>query len=384
MNVSARGQGPSGFERDSAALLRALFLHPSTIAREDFARFSLQYLRSFLRSNRRGWAYLFRGEFLDAVDGAADRAVSLLLRERRGGGSSYPFLARGLEGVRRAREGNGEKVSEPPLAFAEWVRAARDEDLALLLRALLRRLGRQALHAEWKERNRECAGVWRRFRVHIEASRALALLRDTRGWIVAGSSADLRRRPVSSEEVLDLLGAGCRDERDAVRVLETGLAPCEEHGGYVFLLDLVRAFHALATEKMAHPGERTGALPQALEVRLARGGLPESLFVERVVRTVEAKARLYLEADERKPFIPPVDGRLGALSEIAAEMVCRDFGMGRPYWSGLSQKGLVGEVLPGVTEDLYRDLYQRRLDYTVRRLRGWLAMRGERTSLRSK
>jgi hypothetical protein len=240
------------------------------------------------------------------------------------------------------------------------------------------------LHAEWKERNRECAGVWRRFRVRIGASRALELLRDTRGWIVAGSLADLRRRPVSAEEVLDLLGAGCRDEGDAARILEANLAPSAEHGGYVFLLDLVRAFHALATEKMAHPGTRTGALPQALEVRLAGGGIPESLFVEKVVRTVETKARLYLEADERKPFIPPVDGRLAALSEIAAEMVCRDFGMGRPHWSGLSQKGLVREVLPGVTEDLYRDLYQKRLDYTVRRLRGWLAERGERTPLRSK
>ncbi|MFH1680544.1 MAG: hypothetical protein ABIH26_07860, partial [Candidatus Eisenbacteria bacterium] len=101
-----------------------------------------------------------------------------------------------------------------------------------------------------------------------------------------------------------------------------------------------------------------------------------------LVGAVEARARLYLEADERKPHIHSVDGHLSALSEIAAEVLCRRFGMGRPHWEGLSQKRLVLTLLPGVTEDVYRDLYQGRLDYTVRRLSSWLAQKGAEMSLR--
>ncbi|RPJ45889.1 MAG: hypothetical protein EHM19_04830 [Candidatus Latescibacterota bacterium] len=369
---------PSGFDRvgETAGLVRRLLASPDAAAREALAAAASRYLRGYLSSLWGAWAWRFGGEFADAVEGAADLVVGRLLIVRREASPRFPHLERGIRGMLRAADARrgaaGRRASLDP---ASWAEAAPDDEIFFLFTGLLRRQGMQALLREWKERNHEEARLWDRLRANAVKSGALFLRRDSRDYFLTGPNPDFSRPPLPMVDLAETFSGGCRDEQELLRRLAERLAPdsSRAHGRYVRFAWVARAWADLSAAKIVHPDGETGALPASLGTRVTRGGVPLSLFRERVFDEVRSMAARYLAADERKGLSPPLDGHLAPLAEIAAEMVCRAFGMGKECWDGLAQRSLYFRLLPFSGEEEYDRTYRSRLDYAVRRIRGWLA-----------
>jgi hypothetical protein len=366
-------------DRPEIRALRDAILRPSAAAREAFARECLILVRAYLMGNWPRWSLWFNGDLSDAVESAASQVVASLFREEPEGSGRLPVFQKRLLETLHACSCRGMPVG-PVLDgdLEEAVRTLDDGTLGMALRRLLRLQGEQGMNEEWGIRHPEKARLRRRVRDWAVARGMLYRNGDGRGTLLAGRDCDLRLRPLSLDELFEFLGAGWADEGEALGRLADHLSPGGAQGGYCFLNDVVRVLFEVMTGRITSEG-LAGAIPGALGVRLTQGGLPESIFIERVRERMRFLARGYLEQDAVKGKFtdsPP----LAALTEIVTEMVCRDWGMGRPAWDQRSQEEMAMILLPGLTPEEYAREYRSRLDYVIRRVRARVG-RGDGISL---
>jgi hypothetical protein len=233
-------------------------------------------------------------------------------------------------------------------------REVPDDALDSALRSLLQMRGHQGLEHEWVNLHHAEALLLRCLRAELPHVPGIRLTRDARGRLVRTEASNLGRAPISREEITFALSSCASDLRPrAVGVaLVPILAPNREHGGYCFLMDLVRTVHSIRAQALHHAPSGTGAVPSAYraEIRTAAVESLTSQIRNYLMEEGRRIDRLDLDKDRRRK-----DRRQAALPagvraarvEIAVQAVIDENGLEHP---GEKAIGLSERVLAGIPE----------------------------------
>lgn len=350
--------------------LRSLLRAPNDRDREAVAGYSRDYMIHFLHAARSRWRFGFERPFGEIVEETADLEVAQILRVRPDAGDrpSLARLVRGLHGCIGCREPSADPVAT--------VLAADDSALLFAFRKLLRMRAHQGAVGFWKQEHSEEALLLRALKLALRSSRAPRIQWDSRGQLVVGDSSDLRIRSMDQGELAAVLrGSGpALTASSVIKALRGCLRPSNAHGGYCYLLDLVRAIHGIKLAFIESDGDGTGAMPSAEHVRVTRSGVPMDLWIQRVREHLERTAREILVNDggEASP------ATCEAWITIALERTLRSWGMGDPAWEHLSQAKLMKKLIPGTADEAAFAKSQVAIDYLIRRLRDRMRRNGKR------
>lgn len=361
-----RGRSRSHYEEALLPELRKLVTGQGRPDREKIAKETSRYARATLLKGSRHWRFGFRDSLSDIAQGIADEATALLLKEvpLGGGSASWPLT----KAMRRA-------VEQAPTSTEDEMAEA----LCEAWRRIVTSKTRQRHHRAWCLERPEQARIQRILKRCIRDTDGLRIYEDRRGKFLIGDASDLCRPAIGSLALeTDLHAHGTvTDPKAAIERMRDLVTPSAIHGGYCYIMDLVRALEA-ARVSLWFEGT-----PSETRSRIARSGLPETMLLERfrdslrdlawdiVRRTDEKRAR-------RGKLSPAVDIAGKAIAqekvvharvEVAVEMACRGLGVGDPCLCGYSQQALVAMWLQQiVAEDQVREI-SHRTNHVVRQLR---------------
>ena len=355
-------------ERVVRALLALLDGAP--LQREPIAEYAIAHIRSSLKSSSSHWRYGFRESPDEIAMEAANLAACDLLREMEP-----------LESCPAARP----KIVKSLQASVEAAgNDSLEERLLVALHRILRRKGRQGLCRLWKERHPEEARLLRQMKMCIRVLPAVRLVRDARGAFVCGPRADLRKPPIRREELnMHLFPAAFLLRLDGFGEAISGLfAARSGHGGYCYLMDLVRLVHERRVDRMREGQDATR--PAGIEAFLAITSRmaddwhawllrrAQVLALDQETRRMrrrerESSAPLDQHGERTPPGEMPRDVRraLGVRIHVAAEMAGRKFGLGRADWAAISQRKLLERLMPAKTSAVELDALRKQTDYLV-------------------
>jgi hypothetical protein len=366
--------------------------HPD---RERLARYATAYLRSYLLASSPHWRFGFHDDPEDVASAAAHVAVAWLMERREGLQGPLPRLRRILLASLSdlEREEDTSDVAPGTDVGARCLGSEGDSEGSRLLaafRRVLRRQGRQELHRVWKREHPQQARLLRAIKSSLARTARegevlppgcdgnLRIVRDARGQFVVGPFSDLRLPPLSRSDIEALVGRltnAFSEIADLLAALRGAFHPQGRHGGYAYLMDLVRVLHDRRLRLLAADPLGTGAVPGSLEIWTSREGLPGNLWVTRWREALRERAMRILETQEEKRRRaspgrePSPRWLLEAQTEAAVEMTARGYGFGKPEWSGLGQRRILERLLPAhVSPETWGRILQE-TDYCVRCLR---------------
>jgi hypothetical protein len=347
--------------------------------REALARYAQAYVRSFLRAWRSRSRFGFQRPFGEVVDDVAAWEVAPLLCP----------MTDGDEG--------GRLQLEILLARVLDLSASADDELLFFFRRLLRTRGEHGLVAEWKREHPDQARLLKRFKRLLKMNTDLRIQRDPRGRLVVSSVSRLDLPQVPDRELDCLLADFHLPLGARVGELASVLKPGDGHGGWCYLLDLVRAASRIHQDAVTRDPQHTGAEPAGPSSRLTRAGVPLDLWADRIRQSLGTLAEQCLHSDARKAAARKTAGGReeddggpnAAYVQVCVEMICRGYGLGRPDWGHLSQAELLRRLLPiasktdaSATDASKTDAagtgaseteemrHRTRADYLIRRVRG--------------
>jgi hypothetical protein len=295
------------------------------------------------------------------------------------------------------------------------VATATDEEVLYFFRRLLRTLGEHGLVAEWKREHPQEARLLKLFKRLLKGSTDPRLQRDPRGNLVVSAASRLDLPPVPDRELEALFGHLHLPIAVRFEELPSVLRPGDGHGGWCYLLDLVRAATRIHLEALGWDSRQNDTESADPGSGRTWRGVPLTLWADRIRRSLGKLAAQYLEADARKAAGRGAGGaaaksknrgaaakdsvggaavkgqvrsalpkdRKGvdlalpssaskpehaAYLQVCVEMICRGYNLGRPDWADLSQAELLRQLLSTKT-DAEEKRHGTRVDYLIRRVR---------------
>jgi len=358
--------------RELAEAIRACVRDEAPSSREQLAAYGLTYCRGFLLARRALRRFGFDGSFTEVVDIVAAQEVAELLRpsEPRDSGSST-LVRRLAAAVSCARlqpggRAGADESSRPTSCSSEQiVLEAADQELVLAYRRILRLRADQGLSRHWAAEHPDEERLLRALKRACRDSEHTRLQRDLRGTLVITRSSDLSKRALTAAEIRDHLG-DCHARFSAIlTALWPRLIAGPDHGGYCYLMDLVREIHADHLRRFVV--WQSGGSAASPNPRIASNGVPLDLTSEKIRGSLYRMAEEILNRDS--PEVPLQTRR--AWSEVAVKMILRGYGLdldvsGAP---NQSQRDLLRSTLgSSLLPDRLR-YHDGQTTYLIRRLR---------------
>jgi hypothetical protein len=357
-----------------ARAIRDVVLQGSSSAREVLADYAIRYCRIFLWKRRSLRRFGFAESFGDVTADVAGLEVAELLRPGPDSiDEGAPVLLRRLVRAldldpsrpsRRERRSAGAGDGRQQAGAREMVLGADDESLLLAFRRILRMRADQGLERRWATDHPEEARLLRCLKEFIRGAEGLHLHRDSRGGFLTTVLSDLTKRVLSGEEIrvcLEPSYAG--SSRAVIARLEPLLQAGAEHGGYCYLMDLVREVHADQVRRFL-----VWCQDQAIHhgrLWVSRSGLTADLLLAKVRRSLLDLAGEIIAGDRHDA--PPAV--CAAWCEVAVEMVLRRYGLDGSRGTSLVQRRLLELRLGQHWSPESARLHDERTTYLVRRLR---------------
>jgi len=358
-------------DRELAAASRDVLTAPGLTVRSILPRLLSDYLQAYL------CVYLRRRRF------GFDRPVREIAEEVANL-ELGTFLQGGDAGALRAALARrfGPVLSEEgePLPVSDL----DDERLVAATKELLRLLARQGATRAWKRDHPAEARLLRSVKSRIRQTERLRIDRHAAGQMVISRSSDPCLRPLDLAELTEVVQAVRPPYRakDVAAALIPGLAPAGGHGGYCYLMDLVRAVHFLRVESFLSDANRFDLQGMVSSEAIGHNGVPFETRLKRTVETLTRWADEYVAADAAKrERLRPGTGIVRSdhrrlLTHLAIDRLLSPVGLGRAEWEGLPLETLLARVFPAVTGDHDPRPRVTDVEYLVRRLRRRLRQRG--------
>ena len=324
METHPNGPRAATPEREIAEAIRDWIRDGSANAREMLARSGTAYGRSFLVQRCALRRFGFTDRFDTIAEDVAAMEVATLLQPEPQTGLASPMFRRRLSrslgtcsGIGAIPRSAASQSADPTTDLL----AVGDVALFLAWRKLLRLRVDQGLRRRWGDEHPEQARLLRRLKEAVRRRPEIRLRRDVRGVFVASRSSDLSRRPLAAAEI-----RGCFDRfLEGPKAVFTRLLPMlvagDEHGGYCYLMDLVREIHADRLRRFTtwcrHEAEISHSDGIGFE------GIPIDLVVERMRRSLLRIAEEILERDRQNA---PAETR-AVWREVAVAMILRRYGL---------------------------------------------------------
>jgi hypothetical protein len=263
-----------------------------------------------------------------------------------------------------------------PLEGCDW-------HVSLTFRRFLRMRAHQGLEREWMERHRGEARLLRCLRGALPRVPGLSLSMGARGRLITSAASDTTRAPIDRETLAAALRCGAPDFRPqrVGLVLLDILTPNGIHGGYCFMMDLVRAIHSLRSELLGADPDGTGATPASTP----RGPTPTRApgIAERVRAFLMEEAigidRIDLEKDLRRsdprPAAVPPEVRMIRV-RIAVEILLQEVGLADPGPERCGLQERLRLAIPAAAMNGNLRMHVHRTGYILVRLRHRLAKAG--------
>lgn len=352
-------------DRELADSLRGVLTDPGTAVGSILPRLLAGYLQAYLCTYLRRRRFGFDRPVREVAEEVANLEVGTLL-QGNGAGSLRNALARRLRSI-RSEAGSDD-----------------DERLVAAAKDVLRLLARQGATRAWKRDHPAEARLLRSLKSRIRRTEGLRIDRHAAGQMVISRSSDPRLRPLDLAELTEALHVvhPPYPAREVAAALVPGLAPAGDHGGYCYLMELVRAVHFLRVESFMSDASRLDLQGMASSEAIGHNGVPFESRLRRSVDTLTRWAEEYLAADAAKrERLRAGTGILGSdhrrlLAGIAIERLLAPVGLGRAEWEGLSLETLLARVFPAVAGDHAPHPRVTDVEYLVRRLRRRLRQRG--------
>lgn len=356
------GELPS---RDAGAVqrLRAILGDSAEPAdRDELALYSTAVIRNHLLQRCVHLRFGFPDPFARVADDVAGMETALLLDPDR-----LPSLGRAL----RRRLGGTDPLD------------ALERPLVLAFRGHLRMRGRQGLEREWMGRHRPEALLLRCLQVALPRIQGILLARDARGRFVTSPASDMTRPPIDREGLIPTIRACAPDFRPRTIgvALRDVLVPAGLHGGYCFLMDLVRAVHSVRAEIVTEDPEGTGATPASsgLEAERERERRLASQIRAFLLEEANRIDRRDLVKDRRKrdplPAATSAEVRAARVS-VAVEVLLQEIGLVDSFGETVSLTERLRLRIPEASRNGELRAHIHRTDYIVERLRRQLRRLG--------
>ena len=353
-------------DRELASALRHVIGQPRSAATETNASQLTTYLQAYLRVHLRRRRFGFDRPITEIAAEVAHLEVGTLLTD----GDATPMIA----SFGRFLTPRGSPAPSP----AE-IGGFPDEDLVAAAKQMLRLRGQQGAIRAWKEEHSQEAHLLRALKMSIRRTPGLRIRRDASGQCITSQRSVLRLPPLGVAELTAILRPAHPPFRapEVVSALVPCLVPADSHGGYCYLMDLVRAIHFMRVEVLTSEAIEASASFPTPGGAIGRDGVPFPLRMQRTLDQLARWADECLAADEAKRLRlrptagPRHDGdRRRAIAQIAIDRLLSPVGLGRDEWTELTLEELIALVVPSASADgvVARHLIHE-VDYLIRRLR---------------
>ncbi|MDM7914816.1 MAG: hypothetical protein QUU85_06040, partial [Candidatus Eisenbacteria bacterium] len=316
-------EDPAAEWRRIACDIRDLVLRADPNAREELSAWAVGYIRSYVLQHLTRRRFGFRDPFVEVAQQVADMEVAELVQPGMGTGGAAPVLSAGLEReLRRTPWSSAPSLPEtenlndrPGTDPREILARCDDSTLYFAMRELLRLRANQGLEHRWVEEHPPEGRLLRQLKEAARAHAVCRLQRDATGRMLVTDASDLGKRAHTRDEIADCLESRpIESARSILACLVPSLRANAEHGGYCFVMDLVREVHADRVRRFqgwwVERRARQNHLP------LVCGGLTTALAQEKIRRSLCALAERILE---KQPLPAPAPFRCLLYTSDAAD-----------------------------------------------------------------
>lgn len=307
-------------------------------------------------------------------DEAASRLIERIMTWKDGpGGSSLPHLAaaiwrgHGLVGSPAGSDSRQAGTRPDPEDMAREALRLSDPELIGAMRSYVQfaipGVIRQVFGGLTPEKQR----IRRALRRHIRKSSDVHLVREfSRGVFVCTCHSEFSLPPVGRSQLADCLPRSGRSLASIVRILGNSLRPGENHGGYLYLQELVDLCEERFRVLWNHNGDAGHAELEPIDRARAREWME---ICGRILD--ESLVRLGREIErQRRPGDTGIREEIrSSWREVVQIYFAQIMGVSDPEWDGASVRAIALKVIPNLDRDEYRRWHQGRMEYLIRRVR---------------